>query len=129
MAKEMSNKNSRNYSLDSGERVILKGFGVSPGRAAGIVKIVLELEGLDKVQEGDVLVTKLDHPDMVKAMKKSSAIISDGRRYTSHVAIAARELGKPCVVAEKACTILKDGIRVIVDGEKGLVINVEKNYD
>ena len=45
--------------------VLIKGLGASPGLASGTVKIILDLDELDKVQEGDVMVTTMTTPDMV----------------------------------------------------------------
>ncbi len=39
-----------------------------------------------------------------------------------HAAIVSREMGKPCVIATKIATkVLKDGDKVRVDAEKGIV--------
>ncbi|CAJ36794.1 phosphoenolpyruvate synthase [Methanocella arvoryzae] len=102
--------------------IILEGLGASPGIASGKVKIVDSMDALDKVLDGDILVTKMTTPDMVPAMKRSAAIITDEGGMTCHAAIVSRELGTPAVVGTKEATrMLEDGSTVTVDGEKGHV--------
>ncbi len=102
--------------------ILLKGIGASPGIGSGKVKIILSIEEIDKVKKGDILVTKMTNPDMVPAMKKASAIVTDEGGVTSHAAIVSRELGIPCVVGTKEATKkLKDGLEVTVDGTRGIV--------
>ena len=57
--------------------IILKGETASAGMATGPVKIVLSMQDLDKVQKGDILVTTMTTPDMVPAMQRAAAIITD----------------------------------------------------
>ncbi|WGI17779.1 phosphoenolpyruvate synthase [Methanonatronarchaeum sp. AMET-Sl] len=103
-------------------KIILEGLGASPGVGAGTVKIVKNLDELDKVKEGDILVTSMTTPDMVPAMKKASAIVTDEGGLTCHAAIVSRELSTPAVVgANGASKTLKDGQEVTVDGEKGKI--------
>ena len=102
--------------------ILVKGLGASPGIGVGKVKIVLSQDEIAKVEEGDVLVTTMTTPDMVPAMKKAAAIVTDEGGLTCHAAIVSRELGVPAVVGtEKATKVLKDGMIVTVDGEKGVV--------
>jgi len=102
--------------------VILKGLGASPGVGAGKVVIILDVNDIDKVKEGDILVTTMTNPDMVPAMKRASAIITDEGGRTCHAAIVGRELGIPTVVGTKEATKkLKDGMLVTVDGTRGVV--------
>lgn len=111
--------------VDEG-KIILKGIGASPGIATGKVKIIKDISELNKVEEGDILVTKMTTPDMVPAMKKASGIITDDGGLTCHAAIISRELGTPCIVGTKKATeVLKDGEVVTVDGEKGIVYEGE----
>ncbi len=102
--------------------VILKGLGASPGVGAGKVVIILDVNDIDKVKEGDILVTTMTNPDMVPAMKRASAIITDEGGRTCHAAIVGRELGIPTVVGTKEATKkLEDGMLVTVDGTRGVV--------
>ena len=102
--------------------IILRGLGSSPGYASGPVKIVKSLEDLSKVQKGDILVTKMTNPDMVPAMKRAAAIVTDEGGLTAHASIVSRELGIPAVVGtEKATEILKDGQIITVDAYNGVI--------
>lgn len=108
---------------EEGEKEILvKGLGASPGIGSGKVKIISGVEELDKIKEGDVLVTVMTNPDMVPAMKRASAIVTDEGGMTCHAAIVSRELGIPCIVGtQKATRVLKDDMEVTVDGTRGVV--------
>ena len=106
---------------DDGE-VLISGLGATPGKASGAVKIVDKLDQLDKVAEGDIIVTEMTTPDMVPAMKRASGIVTNEGGTTSHAAIISRELGVPAVVgSESATEELEDGTLVTIDGEKGTV--------
>ncbi len=112
--------------MEEGEQIdrtiITKGLGASPGMAAGTVKIITSTDELDKVQEGDILVTVMTTPDMVPAMKRANGIITDEGGVTCHAAIVSRELGIPCVVGTGDATqILPENSLVTLDGNKGLV--------
>ena len=101
---------------------ILKGIAASQGVAEGTVRIVSDMHQADGFQEGDVLVAKVTEPSMVMMINKAAAIVTDFGGLTSHAAIVSRELGVPCVTATKTATqILRDGMKVRVDGTKGEV--------
>ena len=87
-----------------------------------MVKIIRHSVSLSKIKDGDILVAVTTHPEYVPAMKKSAAIVTDEGGITSHAAIVARELGKPCIVAAKNATrVLKDGDRIEVDAFRGII--------
>lgn len=103
-------------------RILVEGQGASPGIGSGRVAIVREIRDAGNVKEGDILVAKMTNPDMVPAMRRVAAIITDEGGMTCHAAIVSRELGTPAVVGtKKATSVLKQGQVVTVDGEKGLV--------
>jgi len=105
----------------SGE-IILTGLAASSGIASGKVKIVREMSDLEKIQIGDILVTKMTNPDMVVSMQKSAAIVTDEGGLTAHAAIVSREMGIPAVVGTREATSkLKDGEIITVDGSSGKV--------
>jgi len=107
---------------DARDDVLVRGLGSSPGTVNGAVRIVGKLDELDKVGEGDVIVTEMTTPDMVPAMKRASGIVTDEGGMTSHAAIVSRELGVPAVVGTgNATTVLSDGQHVTLDGDKGAV--------
>ncbi|WP_126662848.1 phosphoenolpyruvate synthase [Haloterrigena salifodinae] len=108
---------------DASGEVIVDGLGSSPGTVSGAARIVKKLDDLDKVGEGDIIVTEMTMPDMVPAMKRASGIITDEGGMTSHAAIVSRELGVPAIVGTtNATTVLEDGQVVTLDGDKGAVL-------
>lgn len=101
---------------------IIKGSVAFRGKARGVVKIVRTVADLDKVQEGDIMVTQMTFPSFIAAMKRASAFVTDEGGITCHAAIVAREMQKPCIIGTKIATqVLKDGDVVGVDAEKGVV--------
>ena len=109
-------------SEESGD-VLIRGLGASPGVVSGEVRVVTELDQLDKVDDGDVLVTEMTMPDMVPAMKRAAGIVTDEGGMTSHAAIVSRELGVPAVVGTgSGSRELVDGQVVTIDGDRGTVI-------
>jgi len=112
--------------MEATGKLLLEGQGASPGIASGSVVIVNTIEDLAIVREGDILVAKMTNPDMVPAMRKVAAIVTDEGGMTCHAAIVSRELGTPAAVGTKRATeILKAGQIVTVDGEKGMVYEGE----
>lgn len=107
---------------DIAGEVLLSGLGASPGVSSGTVRIIHDLSELEKIKEGDVLVTEMTNPDMVVSMQKSAAIVTDEGGITSHAAIVSREMGIPAVVGTGDATKkLKDGQVITVDGSSGKV--------
>ena len=103
-------------------KIILQGQGAAPGTAAGKVVIIRDVKDTGAVKEGDILVTRMTNPDMVPAMRKVAAIVTDEGGMTCHAAIVSRELGTPAVVGTKTATqLLKNGQMITVDGEMGLI--------
>lgn len=106
----------------SDKKIILEGAAASPGIGWGKVVLIKSKKEINKVKQGDVLVTSMTTPDFVPAMKKVSAIVTDKGGLTSHAAIVSRELGVPCVVGTEIATkILKNGAVITVDGGKGKI--------
>ncbi len=104
------------------EDIITTGLGASPGLASGKVVIFDMSMSLDVVKDGDVLVTTMTMPDMVPAMSRAAAIVTNEGGMTCHAAIISRELGTPCVVGTtNATNILKNGQVITVDGTTGTV--------
>lgn len=98
------------------------GTPAAKGYAKGTAKIVLTPADAAKLEEGDILVAHETTPDVVPAMRRASAIVTDIGGLTSHAAIVSRELGKPCVIGTKIATkALKDGDQVEVDATQGIV--------
>lgn len=101
---------------------LCKGLPASPGIGRGRVKNIKNLTEISQVEEGDILVTEMTNPDMVPAMKKAKAVVTDEGGRTCHAAIVSRELQIPCIVGAKNATeVLKNGAEVTVDATRGIV--------
>lgn len=102
--------------------VLVKGLAASPGLGRGKVRIVEDLNNINQVKDGDVLITGMTNPDMVPAMRKCAAVVTEEGGRTCHAAIVSRELGIPCIVgAKNAMKVLKEGQFVTVDSTRGVV--------
>jgi len=100
----------------------IKGMVAYVGKATGPVRVILSTKELDRVQEGDVLVTSSTTPDFVPVLKKVVAIVTEEGGVLSHASIISRELHIPCIIGTKIATkVLKDGDMVEVDAENGVV--------
>ncbi len=100
----------------------IKGDCACPGSAEGVVKVINLASEMHKMKEGDVLVSMATTPDIVPAMKKASAIVTDMGGITCHAAIVSRELNIPCVIGTKIATkALRDGDKISVDATAGIV--------
>jgi phosphohistidine swiveling domain-containing protein len=103
----------------------IEGVTGASGKARGRVVLVFTNRELSKVKAGDVLVTTMTRQDFVPAIRKSAALVTDEGSVTCHAAIIARELGIPCIVRTKIGTsVLKDGDRVEVDADKGIISRI-----
>jgi pyruvate,water dikinase len=102
--------------------LVLEGLAASPGIASGKIRIIKTMEDLQKINQGDVLVTKMTNPDMVVSMQKASAIVTDEGGLTAHAAIVSREMGIPSVVGtQEATTKLREDEIITVDGFTGKI--------
>jgi len=100
----------------------LTGTCACPGKVRGTIKIINLPVDMSKMDEGDILISIATNPNLVPAMKKAAAIITDAGGLTCHAAIVSRELKIPCVVGTKIVTkVLKDGQLVEVDAGKGII--------
>jgi len=100
----------------------IKGTKAFGGFVTGIISLILSTADFGKFKKGSVLVASATRPDFVPIMKNATAIITDEGGILSHAAIVSRELGIPCIVGTKIATkILKDGMMVEVDADRGVV--------
>jgi pyruvate,water dikinase len=103
-------------------KVLTKGMPASPGIANGGVRLIKDETELDKIKEGDILVTVMTTPDMVPAMRRAKGIVTDEGGMTCHAAIVSRELQIPCIVGTTDATqVLYENMEVTVDADKGRV--------
>jgi phosphohistidine swiveling domain-containing protein len=106
---------------DHDERVVA-GTPASPGVYTGTVRVVMGEHEFGKIRAGDVVVCPVTSPTWSVVFPSMGALVTDIGGILSHPAIIAREHGIPAVVgAGNATAILKDGQRVTVDGNTGLV--------
>lgn len=116
-------------------KTLVKGLPASPGVASGKVKNIKDISEIARVEDGDVLVTVMTNPDMVPAMRRASAVVTDEGGRTCHAAIVSRELGIPCIVGAKtASKVLEEGMEITVDATRGVVyegkvLEEEKNEE
>jgi len=99
----------------------LKGIGASPGKVQGEILIVKKIKDAQNKKDF-IIVTPMTTPDLVPAVKKAKAIITDEGGLTCHAAIVSREMQKPCIVGTKIATkVFKSGDRVELDANRGIV--------
>jgi phosphohistidine swiveling domain-containing protein len=100
----------------------LKGQVAFRGIVRGKVRLLFKKSQLDEVLDGEVIVSPMTTPDMISAMKKAAAFVTDEGGIMCHAAIIAREMKKPCITGTKYATkLLKNGDLVEVDANTGLV--------
>ncbi len=113
------------YLLKQRGTVLCEGRSIGQRIGSGKVRIVNSLKEMDKVQEGDVLVSDMTDPDWEPVMKRAAAIITNRGGRTCHAAIIARELGVPAIVGcGNATEVLTDGQEVTVscaEGDTGFI--------
>ena len=101
---------------------ILLGSPAYGGHVKGIVRIIKRKDEVDKIQEGEILISDMTTPDFLPAMKKAAAFVTDEGGVTCHAAITAREMKKPCIVGTNIATqMFKNGDIVEVNADKGIV--------
>ena len=100
----------------------IKGRVAYPGIISGKARVVLNRYERDNVEEGEIIVAPMTTVDFIQAMKKAIAFVTDEGGVTSHAAIVAREMKKPCIINTKIATkIIKTGDMIEVDANKGIV--------
>lgn len=113
------------YLLKQKGTVVCEGRSIGQRIGSGKVRIVTSIKEMDKVQEGDVLVSDMTDPDWEPVMKRAAAIVTNRGGRTCHAAIIARELGVPAIVGcGNATEVLTDGQEVTVscaEGDTGFI--------
>ncbi|QUL38751.1 pyruvate, phosphate dikinase [Erythrobacter sp. JK5] len=121
---------------DAPRHVLTTGLPASPGAAAG--KIVLDADTAEQwSQRGDkvILVRVETSPEDIHGMHAAQGILTARGGMTSHAAVVARGMGRPCVSGASAVSIdrdartlrigsheLKEGDEITLDGAKGEVM-------
>lgn len=121
------------YILKEKGDVICEGRSIGQRIGAGTVRVVNSIHEMDKVQEGDVLVSDMTDPDWEPVMKRAAAIITNRGGRTCHAAIIARELGVPAIVGcGNATELLTDGQAVTVscaEGDTGHIYEGQLDFE
>lgn len=105
--------------------VLVKAQGIGRKSAYGKVVVAQNAnEALSKATAGSILVTVGSDAEMVPAIEKCSALITEEGGLTSHAAVVGLSLGIPVIVgAENATKLLKDGQEITVDSNRGVIYN------
>ncbi|MBH97343.1 MAG: phosphoenolpyruvate synthase [Rhodospirillaceae bacterium] len=113
------------YSLQEKSEILTKGRSIGQRIGSGIAKVVRNIEEMDLIQPGDILVSDMTDPDWEPVMKRAAGVVTNRGGRTCHAAIIARELGIPAVVGcGHATEDISNGMKVTVscaEGEEGFV--------
>ncbi|WP_110114094.1 pyruvate kinase [Bacillus sp. CGMCC 1.16541] len=105
--------------------VLAKGQGI--GRKSAVGKVVVAksaAEATSNMTEGAILVTTSTDRDMIPALEKASALITEEGGLTSHAAVVGLSLGIPVIVGvEGATNTFQNGQDITVDATRGVVYN------
>ncbi len=126
----------RRIDPNADKKVIAKGLPASPGAASG--KVVFdadEAEELGNKGEKVLLVRPETTPDDIHGIIAAEGVLTSRGGMTSHAAVVARGMGKPCVAGAGDIYIdldmkvfkvgdleVKEGDKVTIDGATGEVI-------
>ena len=117
-------------------KVIAKGLPASPGAASGkVVFTAEEAEKLARAGEKVILVRRETSPEDIDGMHAAEGILTSTGGMTSHAAVVARGMGKPCVagagdvrIDSRAGTLavrgttVKAGELITLDGSTGEIM-------
>ena len=109
--------------------VLVTGAGISLGSICSNLCVCKnQAELAQNFHTGDIIVVPSTSNDIMKYMRKASGIITEEQGMNSHAAIVGLSLNKPVIVgAENATKILRSGVTVTLDSDRGIVYNgVEK---
>lgn len=120
--REFVQRHQGQATVETSEIQEIKGVIANKGNVRGTVKVVLSSKDFHKINAGDILVTTMTSVDFVPIMEKAAAFVTNEGGITSHAAIVAREMNKPCVIGTKIATqVLRDDDHVEVDANRGIV--------
>jgi len=124
--------------LDENEQinVIAKGLPASPGAASGKVVFTSdEAERLNGMMQNTILVRVETSPEDIHGMHAAKGILTARGGMTSHAAVVARGMGRPCVSGSSEIEIdydnkifktknhtIKEGDIITIDGSTGRII-------
>ncbi len=116
--------------------VIAKGLPASPGAASGKVVFTSdEAERLNGMMQNTILVRVETSPEDIHGMHAAKGILTARGGMTSHAAVVARGMGRPCVSGSSEIEIdyenklfktknkeVKEGELITIDGSTGRII-------
>jgi pyruvate,water dikinase len=121
------------YTLRNKSDIVTSGRAIGQRIGSGIAKIVANVNEMDRIQSGDVLVADMTDPDWEPVMKRASAIVTNRGGRTCHAAIIARELGIPAVVGCVTATDdISEGQAVTVscaEGDEGFIYDGQLDFE
>ncbi|MBY0516904.1 MAG: phosphoenolpyruvate synthase [Bacteriovoracaceae bacterium] len=121
------------YRMKKRGRVLVTGRSVGEKITSGKVRVIRDVQDLQLLEQGEILVTEKTDPDWEPAMKKAAAIVTNRGGRTCHAAIVSRELGLPAIVGTLNGTdILTNGQSVTVscaEGDAGFVYEGELPFE
>ena len=107
---EAANKNS------------IRGLGANNGTITGTARVIEDFTQIDRLQEGDILVTRFTDTGWTPKFAILSGIVTEYGGILCHAAIVSREYGIPAIVCCKdAMSKISDGQTVTIDGSTGVV--------
>lgn len=112
-----------NRPADSEEkRSQIKGLGANNGVVTGVARVIEDFTQIDRLEEGDILVTKFTDTGWTPKFAILSGIVTEYGGILCHAAIVSREYGIPAIVCCKdAMSKIKDGQIITIDGSTGKV--------
>ena len=108
----------------------MKGLPLSSGTYAGRATVILDPNGYESLNGGEVLVTHSVNPAWTPLIRLAGAIVVDMGNYLSHGAIVAREFGIPAVGNVYSATKkIRSGEMIYVDGDSGVVKKIKEVHN
>jgi pyruvate,water dikinase len=99
----------------------------SPGFAEGFARVILDVEQLADVQDGEILVAPFTSTSWTPVFGRIAGAVTDIGGVMSHAAIVAREYGLPAVLGTGSATKrIATGDRIRVDADNGMVTVIDR---
>ncbi|HSN52468.1 MAG TPA: phosphoenolpyruvate synthase [Woeseiaceae bacterium] len=128
-----SGRTIQRFTLKGRSEIVSKGRSIGQKIGSGTARVIRDVSEMNRVQNGDVLVSDMTDPDWEPVMKRAAAIVTNRGGRTCHAAIIARELGIPAVVGcGDATESIKDGTDITVscaEGDEGFVYAGRLEYE
>ena len=100
----------------------LTGCPASLGVAEGLARVLLRVDQLGELRDGEILVAPVTSPSWTPVFHRIAAAVLDTGGIMCHAAIVAREYGLPAVVGTGTATkVIRTGDRLRVDAATGVV--------